>query len=199
MFLGEDSKDSPDFSHLQAPCFFKVTQSHLTSLSGKVYHWKSSSWSVLTKMSLLVQNILCHIWYQYLKPNHFLVRYDGCDFLASFHFLLICKKMQLSVSSFLIQVESVKLAPFVSRFLECATTRFSCTSYWVCQTVVSVLWGMWSERIPVWLLRFLCWAPGHVFAHQHVCCFTHRRDSLCCFALKCFFLSPSNIKVTASF
>lgn len=58
---------------------------------------------------------------------------------------------------------------------------------------------MWSECIPVWLLRFLCGAPGHVFVHQHVCCFTHRRDSLCCFALKCFFLSPSNIKVIASF
>lgn len=79
--LGEDSKDSPGFSHLQAPCVFNAATDVLLSLSGKTYQWKSSSWCVLTKMSLLLQNSLCHIWYKYLKPNHFLMRYHGRCFI----------------------------------------------------------------------------------------------------------------------
>lgn len=90
--LGKDCKDGLEFSHLQAPCLFKAANSHLTSWSGKTDQWKTSGWSVRIKMSLLLQNIIRHIQDKYLKPNHFLMRYDGDNFLALFHFLLICKR-----------------------------------------------------------------------------------------------------------
>lgn len=76
-FLGKDSKDRPGFSHLQAPCLFTAAHSPLTSFQQRRNQGNPSSWSALTKMSLLLQNTLCHIRYKYLKPNRFLMRYDG--------------------------------------------------------------------------------------------------------------------------
>lgn len=42
-------------------------------------------------------------------------------------------------------------------------------------------------------------APGPVFAHQHVGCLTHGRDSLNCFTLKHCFAPPHSIKYSPSF
>lgn len=156
LWFFSDCEDNPDFSHLQAPCFFRAAYSRLTSLSGKANLWKSSSWSVLTKMSLLMQNILCHVWYQVLKLQYFLVRCDGPDFPALFQFLLIYNN---GPGLYVLPDPSRASQPTAPRV---PSSRTGCNQSSLQKprkllACINILSRMWSGCMAVWLLQVPQW------------------------------------------
>lgn len=140
-------------------------------------------------MSLLLQNIIRHIQDKYLKPNHFLMRYDGDNFLALFHFLLICKRC-----SCLWPVSCSHWNQVHSSCVQIFRIRYNWVSLHKPLNVPAH-----SQLVLLWIeIRGQpCASPGQGFAHQRVCRLTHGRDSLC-FALEHSFESIPSIFAPAS-